>query len=81
MNDVDRFILTFLKTDALPDSFSLTQVQALIGEALEHSTDKQSDLDDERIRNLRSALHRIEETTTDNVAGLTARQARLQDDD
>lgn len=81
MNDVDSFILTVLKTDALPDSFSLEQVQALIGSALEHSADKQSALDEERIRNLRSALHTIEETTTDTVAGLAARHTRLLDDD
>lgn len=81
MNDVDRFILTGLKTDELPDSFNLMQVQALVSSALEHSTDKQSELDEERIRNLRSALLKIEETTTDTVAGLAARHARLLDDD
>ncbi|QHF00659.1 hypothetical protein QO021_29060 (plasmid) [Pseudomonas amygdali pv. lachrymans] len=81
MNNVDRFILTALKADALPDSFSLEQVQALIGSAMEHYADKQSELDEERIRNLRSALHKIEETTTDTVAGLAARHARLIDDD
>ncbi|EKT4529954.1 hypothetical protein QEM33_002532 [Pseudomonas putida] len=81
MNHADRFILDTLQTDELPDSFTLEQVQDLVRSALEHSADKQSDLDEERIRNLRAALLKIEESSTDNVAGLTARNARLQDDD
>ncbi|WP_137188026.1 hypothetical protein [Pseudomonas asiatica] len=81
MNHADRFILDTLQTDELPDSFTLEQVQDLVRSALEHSADKQSDLDEERIRNLRAALLKIEESSTDKVAGLTARNARLQDDD
>ncbi|MDM1712465.1 MULTISPECIES: hypothetical protein [Pseudomonas] len=81
MNHADRFILDTLQTDELPDSFTLEQVQDLVRSALEHSADKQSDLDEERIRNLRAALLKIEESSTDTVAGLTARNARLQDDD
>ncbi|WP_323601191.1 hypothetical protein [Pseudomonas putida] len=81
MNHADRFILDTLRTDELPDSFTLEQVQDLVRSALEHSADKQSDLDEERIRNLRAALLKIEESSTDTVAGLTARNARLQDDD
>ncbi|MNJ72660.1 hypothetical protein D3C77_693470 [compost metagenome] len=65
----------------LPNTFTSEQVQQLVRTALEHSADKQSDLDEERIRNLRAALLKIEETSTDTVACLTARQARLQDDD
>lgn len=81
MNDAIRFILHKLRTDALPDNFTCDEVKTLVASALEHSIDKQSDLDEERITNLRSALLKIEETTTDTVAALTARQARLQDDD
>ncbi|MCT8162826.1 hypothetical protein IYR97_25945 (plasmid) [Pseudomonas fulva] len=81
MNHADRFILDTLQTDELPDSFTLEQVQDLVRSAFEHSADKQSDLDEERIRNLRAALLKIEESSTDTVAGLTARNARLQDDD
>lgn len=79
--DASSFILQTLQTDALPDAFSLDQVELLVKAALEHSIDKQSDLDEERIRNLRAALQKIESTTTDIVAALSARQARLQDDD
>ncbi|MCU9528495.1 hypothetical protein [Pseudomonas mosselii] len=81
MNHANRFILDTLQTDELPDSFTLEQVQDLVRSALEHSADKQSDLDEERIRNLRAALLKIEQNSTDPVAGLTARNARLQDDD
>lgn len=81
MTKTDRFILNELQTDALPDSYTLDQVRQLVKAALEYSTDKQSDVDEERIRNLRAALHKIEDTTTDTIAGLTARNARIQDDD
>lgn len=81
MTKTDQFILSELQTDALPDSYTLDQVRQLVKAALEYSTDKQSDVDEERIRNLRAALLKIENTTTDTIAGLTARNARIQDDD
>lgn len=81
MNDTKKFILKILKSDDLPDRFTLKQVESLVHAALESSSDKQSDIDEERITNLRAALLKIERTTTDTVAGLTARQARIQDDD
>lgn len=81
MTNTDQFILGVLCTDGLPDSYTLGQAQQLVRAALEHSTDLQSAVDEERIRNLRAALQKIEDTTTDTIAGLTARNARIQDDD
>lgn len=81
MTNVDRFIATSMRIDALPDSFTLEQVRQLVGQALEHSVDRQSDLDEERIRNLRTALLQIEQTTSDTVAAIAARCARITDDD
>lgn len=81
MTIVDRFISTSMQTDELPDNFTLEQVRQLVGLALEHSVDKQSDLDEARIRNLRAALLKIEETTSDTVAAIAARRARITDDD
>ncbi|WP_409286959.1 hypothetical protein [Pseudomonas guariconensis] len=79
MADANRFILDTLEIDELPDTFVLSQVLDLVRVALQHSTDQRSELDDERIENLRGALAKIEQSTTDRLASRLAKQALLLD--
>lgn len=81
MDKTTSFIKKTLRLDELPDNFSGEQVLELVALALEASADARSDLDEQRISVLRSTLLSIENTTTDTVAALTARRARINDED
>lgn len=77
----EAFIKRSLGTDELGDTYTREQVLELVGQALQESADKRSDLDEERIKTLLATLKQIEDTTTDIVAGMAARRARINEDD
>jgi FixJ family two-component response regulator len=79
--NAESFIKRVLGTDDLGDSYARDQVIELVSQALQESADKRSDFDERRIRTLLETLKKIEETTTDIVAGMTARRARITEDD
>jgi hypothetical protein len=59
----------------------VSRCSVFAGQALQESADKRSDLDEERIKTLLATLKQIEDTTTDIVAGMAARRARINEDD
>jgi FixJ family two-component response regulator len=79
--NAESFIKRVLGTDDLCDSYTRDQVIELVSQALQESADKRSDFDERRIRTLLETLKKIEETTTDIVAGMTARRARINEED
>lgn len=79
--NAESFIKRALGTDDLGDSYNRDQVIELVSQALQESADKRSDFDERRIRALLETLKKIEDTTTDIVAGMTARRARINEED
>jgi hypothetical protein len=79
--NAEAFLKRYLGTDELADTFTATQVIEVVGLALNESSDKRSDLDELRIKALLTTLKQIEDTTTDVVAGMAARRARINEED
>jgi hypothetical protein len=75
-----HFILQHLGLAELPSSLPIEIVLEIVGAAKFHGADQASDFDEERIRNLRSALNTIAETTKDHISGLTAKRALINDE-
>jgi hypothetical protein len=79
--NAEAFVKRHLGTDELPDTFTCAQVVEMVELALQESSDKRSDFDERRIRALLATLKKIEDTSKDTVAILTARRARINEDD
>lgn len=79
--NAETFLKRYFGTDELPDTFTVAQVIEVVGLALNESSDKRSDLDEHRIKTLLTTLKQIEDTTTDVVAGMAARRARINEED
>ena len=81
MKNATGFIADALQLDSLPDSFTQEQVLSVVAQALQHSVDARSDVDENRITALRQALRDIELTTKDAIVALTAKRALVADDE
>ena len=76
-----EFLKQHLCCADLPDTIPVETAIAAICAAQQAAVDQTSDFDEERIQNLRRALKTIEDTSSDQVASLTAKHALLNDDD
>lgn len=77
----EAFVKRHLGSDELPDTFTCAQVVEMVDLALQESSDKRSDFDERRIRALLATLKQIEDTSKDTVSVLTARRARINEED
>ncbi|MHC5195188.1 hypothetical protein ACYSUW_15635 [Pseudomonas frederiksbergensis] len=79
--NAEAFLKRHLGSDELPDTYSCAQVVEMIDLALQESSDKRSDFDERRIKGLLGTLKKIEDTSKDTVSILTARRARINEED